>query len=390
MIQFPDGFVWGTATAAHQVEGGNWNNDWWMWEHEPTSPCVEPSGDACDHFWRYPDDIALLAELGFGAYRFSLEWSRIEPEDGEFSVNALDHYRRMIDCCRDNGLLPVVTYHHFTSPRWTVTELGGWEDPAVAERFGRFCERAAAHLGADVGMSCTLNEPNVVALMGYYLGVFPPGKRDEDLLVRSTDNLIRAHRLAYDAIKAGPGDAPVGLTLSMHEFDCIAGGEGQMTRARDRLEDVWLDACPGDDYVGVQTYTRLRFGPDGLVGPAEGVPALQMGYEYWPQALETTIRRAIEVAGTPVYVTENGIGTEDDEQRMQYLTEALHAVGRCLDDGLDVRGYFCWSLMDNFEWALGYRPTFGLVAVDRETQERTPKPSAHWMGAIARANRLDA
>src|SRR5680860_368805 len=201
MIQFPDGFVWGTATAAHQVEGGNWNNDWWMWEHEPTSPCVEPSGDACDHFWRYPDDIALLAELGFGAYRFSLEWSRIEPEDGEFSVNALDHYRRMVDCCRENGLLPVVTYHHFTSPRWTVTELGGWEDPAVAERFGRFCERTAAHLGADVGMSCTLNEPNVVALMGYYLGVFPPGKRDEDLLVRSTDNLIRAHRLAYDAIK---------------------------------------------------------------------------------------------------------------------------------------------------------------------------------------------
>ncbi|MGH8985146.1 MAG: glycoside hydrolase family 1 protein [Acidimicrobiia bacterium] len=390
MIEFPVGFVWGTATAAHQVEGGNWNNDWWTWEHDPTSPCVEPSGDACDHFWRYPDDIALLAELGFGAYRFSLEWSRIEPEDGEFSRNALDHYRRMVDCCRDNGLLPVVTYHHFTNPRWTVTELGGWEDPAVADRFGRFCERTAADLGADVGMSCTLNEPNVVALMGYYLGVFPPGKRDEGLLVRATDNLIRAHRLAYDAIKAGPGDGPVGLTLSMHEFVCVPGGEGQMARAQDRMEDVWLGACRGDDYVGVQTYTRLRFGPDGLLGPAEGVPALQMGYEYWPRALETTIRRAIEVAGTPVYVTENGIGTEDDDQRVRYLTEALQGVGRCLDVGLDVRGYFCWSLMDNFEWALGYRPTFGLVAVDRETQERTPKPSAHWMGKIARTNRLEA
>jgi beta-glucosidase len=162
-----------------------------------------------------------------------------------------------------------------------------------------------------------------------------------------------------------------------------------MARARDRMEDVWLDACRGDEYVGVQTYTRLRFGPDGLLGPAEGVPALQMGYEYWPQALETTIRRAIEVAGTPVYVTENGIGTADDDQRVQYVTEALHRVRRCLDDGLDVRGYFYWSLLDNFEWALGYRPTFGLVTVDRETQARTVKLSARWLGDIARKNRLD-
>jgi beta-glucosidase len=179
------------------------------------------------------------------------------------------------------------------------------------------------------------------------------------------------------------------MTLSMHEFAAEPGGEAQMARARDGMEDVWLDACRGDEYVGVQTYTRLRFGPDGLLGPAEGVPALQMGYEYWPQALETTIRRAIEVAGTPVYVTENGIGTADDDQRVQYVTEALHRVRRCLDDGLDVRGYFYWSLLDNFEWALGYHPTFGLVAVDRETRARTVKLSARWLGDIARKNRLD-
>jgi beta-glucosidase len=387
-ISFPDGFLWGTATAAHQVEGGNWNNDWWEWEHTPGSGCVEPSGDACDHFWRYPQDIALLAELGFGAYRFSIEWSRIEPEDGEFSRNALDHYRRMIDACRDNGVVPVVTYHHFTTPRWAVAD-GGWEAPATADRFGRFVAHAVAHLGDGVGIHCTLNEPNVVALMGFYLGVFPPGTRDEGAMGKATDNLIGAHRLAYDAIKAGPGDAPVGMTLSMHEFVAEPGGEAQMARARDRMEDVWLDACRGDDYVGVQTYTRLRFGPNGLLGPAEGVPALQMGYEFWPQALETTIRRAVEVAGTPVYVTENGIGTGDDEQRVQYVTEALRRVGRCLDDSLDVRGYFYWSLLDNFEWSLGYRPTFGLVAVDRETQARTVKPSARWLGDIARANRFE-
>jgi beta-glucosidase len=388
-ISFPDGFLWGTATAAHQVEGGNWNNDWWAWEHTPGSGCAEPSGDACDHFWRYPQDIALLAELGFGAYRFSIEWSRIEPEDGEFSRNALDHYRRMIDACRDNGVLPVVTYHHFTTPRWAASD-GGWENPTTVERFARFCERASAHMGDGVGIHCTLNEPNVVALMGFYLGVFPPGTRDEGAMGKATDNLIQAHRLAYDAIKAGPGDAPAGMTLSMHEFAAEPGGDAQMARARDRMEDVWLDACRRDDYVGVQTYTRLRFGPDGLLGPADGVPALQMGYEFWPQALETTIRRAIEVAGAPVYVTENGIGTADDDQRVEYVTEALRRVGRCVDDGLDVRGYFYWSLLDNFEWSLGYRPTFGLVAVDRETQARTVKPSARWLGEIARANRFDS
>jgi beta-glucosidase len=388
-ISFPDTFLWGTATAAHQVEGGNSNNDWWVWEHTPGSKCAESSGDACDHFWRYPQDIALLADLGFSAYRFSLEWSRIEPAEGEFSRNALDHYRRMIDTCYQNDVVPVVTYHHFTTPIW-VSVAGGWEVPESADRFGRFCEVAAAHLGDVVGIHCTLNEPNVVALMGHYLGVFPPGKRDEGAFDKSIYNLIQAHRLGYEAIKAGPGRAPVGMSLSMHEFEAEPGGEASLARARDRMEDVWLEACRGDDYVGVQTYTRLRFGDSGMLAPAEGVPVLQMGYEYWPQALETTIRRAAEVVGAPLVVTENGIGTDDDEQRIQYVTEALQGVGRCLDDGADVRGYFYWSLLDNFEWVLGYGPTFGLVAVDRETQERTVKPSARWLGEIARKNRLDA
>jgi len=389
VIRFPDGFVWGTATAAHQTEGGNWNNDWWMWEHDPDSPCVEPSGDAVDHFWRYPADIALLAELGFGAYRFSLEWSRIEPEEGEFSRNALDHYRRMVTCCRDHGLLPVVTYHHFTTPRWAVTG-GGWEDPITAERFARFCERTATHLGDETGMVCTLNEPNIVSLMGHYLGVFPPGKRDLDAYRRANETVIRAHRLAYDAIKGGPGDAPVGLTLSMQDFQAVPGGEDSMHDARRRMEDVFLEAVRGDDYMGAQMYSRLRFGPDGILGPEAGVRTTLMGYEFWPQALEATVRRAAEVAQVPIYVTENGIGTDDDAERIEYVTEALHGLRRCLDDGIDVRGYFCWSAMDNFEWALGYKPTFGLIAVDRETQERTPKPSAHWLGTIARANRLDS
>ncbi|MDQ1397091.1 MAG: beta-glucosidase, partial [Acidimicrobiaceae bacterium] len=176
-ISFPTGFLWGTATAAHQVEGGNWNSDWWAWEHAEGTPCVEPSGDACDQLNRYRDDLALLAGLGFTTYRFSLEWARIEPEDGEFSVAALDHYRRVCAACHEQGITPVVTYHHFTSPRW-LAATGGWENPGTADRFARFCQRATRHLGDMIGWACTINEPNMVAMIGWLAGQFPPGVRD--------------------------------------------------------------------------------------------------------------------------------------------------------------------------------------------------------------------
>lgn len=387
-ITFPDGFLWGTATAAHQVEGGNWNNDWWAWEHNPASGCAEPSGDACDHYHRYPDDIALLADLGFGAYRFSIEWSRIEPEEGEFSMAALEHYRRMCATCHEHGITPVVTYHHFTTPRW-VAHHGGWEDPATADRFARFCERSTAHLGDLIGWACTINEPNMVATIGYLAGEFPPGRRDRALRREVNDVFIDAHRKAADAIHAGPGDFPVGLTLAMSAEAPVEGGESRTRQIFRNLEDVFLEACAGDDFIGVQTYSRTRVGPDGVLGPEDGVPTTQMGYELWPEALETTIRKAWELTGQiPVLVTENGLSSEDDEPRIEYVRRALQAVRRCLDDGIEVRGYTYWSAFDNFEWALGYRPKFGLIGVDRTTFERTVKPSARWLGQIARANAL--
>jgi beta-glucosidase len=386
--RFPRGFLWGTATAAHQVEGGNWNNDWWMWEHDPTSPCQEPSGDACDHWHRYPDDIRLLAHLGFGAYRFSLEWSRIEPEEGEFSQATLDHYRRMCATCREHGIEPVVTYHHFTTPRW-VAAHGGWADAATADRFARFAARATESLGDVIGRACTLNEPNIVATMGYLYALFPPGARNPELRRRVNDVLIDAHRKAVEAIHAGPGTAAVGLTLAMSDYQAVPGGEAARDAYRRDMEDVYLEAARGDDFVGVQCYSRTRFGPDGMLGPEDGVPITQMGYEFWPEALEATIRRAALVTrGVPILVTENGIGSDDDAERIAYVRRALDGVLACLADGLDVRGYVYWSLLDNFEWIFGYRPTFGLVAVDRTTQTRTPKPSAAWLGAIARANAL--
>ena len=385
--RFPSGFIWGTATAAHQVEGGNWNNDWWAWEHAPETPCREPSGDACDHYHRYPQDLDLLAALGFNAYRFSLEWSRIEPEDGEFSMAALDHYRRMCDACRARGLDPIVTFHHFTTPRW-VAARGGWTVPATADLFGRFAERAARRLGDVVARVCTINEPNIVADVGHRWGLFPPGMRDPALRLRANEVLIRAHREAVAAIRSGPGHPPVGLTLAMQDWQAVDGGEARRDQERADMEDVFLAALAGDDFVGVQTYTRTLMGPDGPRPPAPEARTTQMGWEFWPDALAACVRRAAALTGLPVLISENGVAVDDDRERIEYVARALGGVLACLADGIVVDGYVYWSLLDNFEWAFGYGPRFGLVAVDRATQARHSRPSAAWLGSVARANAL--
>jgi beta-glucosidase len=387
---FPDGFDWGVATAAHQIEGGNWNNDWWRFEHAKATPCAEPSGDACDSYHRYEEDAELVASLGFRSYRFSVEWSRIEPEEGEISRAALDHYRRVCEALRSRGVAPVVTFHHFTTPRWAA-DAGGWERRETARRFARFCGTTADALAGLMERACTINEPNIVAWCGWLLGVFPPGLTgDREGRRRANAVLAEGHRLAVEAIRSAAPGVPVGLTLSMSDYQAVEGGEERMARLRRRMEDEFLEATEGDDFVGVQTYSRSRIGPEGHLGPEEGVPVLPMGYEYWPAALEATLHRAWAFTGgrTPLYVTESGIGTDDDGQRVAFVREALQGVLRAIADGVDVRGYTYWSLLDNFEWAMGYGPHFGLVAVDRSTFARSPKPSAGVLGAIARANRL--
>ncbi len=406
MSQFPAGFWWGTATAAYQVEGNNINSDNWLYEHVPDTIYAEPSGDACDHYHRYREDIALLAELGFNLYRFSIEWARIEPAPGEFSRAALEHYRRMLVACHEHGITPMVTFHHFTSPRWLIAS-GGWEDATTPDKFARYCEHATRYLGDLIGAACTLNEANIARLL-MRSGLQPPieqlrqapwwqaAARALDITPerlspfmfaasnRAADVLLNTHRRAVEAIKSVSNHFPVGLTLALQDIQAGPGGEVRAAQMQHDINDVFLEALRHDDFVGVQTYSRTRFGPAGLLPPEEGAELTQMGYEFWPEALEATIRHTAAVTGRPIIVTENGIGTTDDTRRIAYVKRALQGVLNCLKDGIDVRGYTYWSAMDNYEWMQGYRPTFGLIAVDRATQQRTVKPSAQWLGSIAR------
>jgi beta-glucosidase len=304
-----------------------------------------------------------------------------------------------------------VTFHHFTSPLWFTAD-GGWEEKKNVDRFLRYCERAVGHLGDLIDTAYTINEANLTATLAA-VGVFPPdglkaraafvgeaARRSGSTLERFgpflighpmkiRDTMLEAHVRSRAVLKSGPGSFPVGVTLAMQDYQAVAGGEAKRDEARRESFDPFLEAARQDDFVGVQTYSRHRFGPDGPIGPEAGVEILALGYEFWPEALEGTIRYARQVAGVPIYVTENGIGTTDDGERFDYVRRALACVVRCLADGIDVRGYFYWSLMDNFEWLFGYGPQFGLIAVDRQTQMRRPKPSAEWLGAIARANAFD-
>jgi beta-glucosidase len=378
-------FLWGAATSAHQVEGGNVLNDWHDWELEPGSGCAEPSGSACDHLHRYPQDVALLADLGLNCFRFAVEWSRIEPEPATYSRRWLDHYRAMCQCCRDHRLLPVLTMHHFTNPRW-LAERGGWEDPHTVERFARFCAVVTEHLGDLAAVVITINEPNMPALLGYEVGVFPPGKRDRGARLRVTEMFIAGHRRAVEAIRDVRPDLPVGLALAMAEWQALPGGEEELERMRRLREDVFLEAMVGDDFVGVNTYTRHRIGPEGWIGNEPGVELTAAGYEFWPEAIGATLRRAWEVTqGTPLIVTESGIATDDDRRRVEYIDRSIAATRSAMADGVDVRGFIHWSALDNFEWHHGYAQRFGLIAVDRDTQERTVKPSARHFAALAAA-----
>ena len=387
-VRFPEDFLWGAATAAHQVEGGNVGNHYWEWEHAENSPFAEPSGDACDSYHRWREDLDLVAGAGLTAYRFSLEWSRIEPEEGWVSRAAIDHYRRIVDGCRDRGLTPLVTLSHFTTPRWFHRD-GSWQGMKAGDRFARFTELALPILD-DVAYVVTVNEPNLMACMpvlGRMAAMGEPihglPKPDQAL----ADALLSAHGRSMDVLR-GAGSFAAGLSVVGQEYLAEDGGEEQLRSYRAAMEDQFFEVAADDDFVGLQIYSCARIGPEGPRAGVDSEPTLAM-MERRPQALGAAITRAAEMLpGMPLVVTENGLATADDDDRIRFTGDALGSLSDAIAAGADVRGYMHWSLLDNFEWMAGYGPTFGLVAVDRTTFVRTPKPSLAWLGEVARRNGL--
>ena len=427
-MKLPENFLIGAATAAHQVEGNNIHSDLWAMEHMKHTSFIEPSLDAVDHYNRYEKDIKLMADAGLNAYRFSIEWARIEPEEGHFDSEAVDHYKAVIACCKKYGIEPFVTLHHFSSPKWLISK-GGWEASTTPEDFAHYVRFIIGELGSELHYICTINEANmgiqVAAIAERYkrqmmaqmqaaqsggnsadgsvqvginlqkmmegqkaaaaenLEVFGVEKVENFTSMRTREGdllILKAHELAKKEIKALYPDIKVGLTLSLHDIQ--PQGDG-MERAKKEWDEEFMHYLPyikDDDFLGVQNYTRSLIGADGQLPNPDGAELTQMNYEFYPEALEHVLRKVAKDFHGDLYVTENGIATADDTRRVAFIDTALKGIVSCINDGLPVKSYFHWSLLDNFEWQKGYSMTFGLIAVDRSTQTRHPKESLSFLG----------
>ncbi len=414
-LRFPDGFLWGCATAAHQVEGNNTNSHWWAWEQEPGHiRNGDVSGIACDHYRRFDEDFATAQAYGHNAARISIEWSRIEPEEGRWDRSEVEHYRRVLDALRGRGLTALVTLHHFTNPLW-FERLGGWLSPRAPDLLARYAGFVARELGELVPIWCTINEPSVVASAQYIAGVHPPGHQDIGEAMRASRHLLLAHARAYRAVKeAAPHDPLVGPVLNLsyvqpanpddpadvraaravdgflHEFYLRSISAGVIARPVARpdeepapeVEDTW-------DFIGLNYYSRslIKAGEQGrpFGSVPEGAETSLMGWEVYPDGIYHCLMR-LHAYGKPVYVTENGTSVHDDLDRRRYILRHLARVHRAIRDGADVRGYLHWSFCDNFEWAEGWYQKFGLWEHEPGTLNRIPRPSAEMFRDIARAN----
>lgn len=406
---FPLGFLWGASTAGHQVEGNNTASDTWLLENVVPTVFKEPSGDAANSFVLWEKDLDLCVAMGLNAYRFSVEWARIEPEKGTFSLAMLDHYKRLIDGCRLRGLKPIVTFNHFTSPRWFAV-AGGWLNPQAPDWFARYCDTVMRAMGAGIHAAITFNEPNLPKLIeALGLPKFILDLQEATLeqatrltgsdrfvatnVVRSADiegieaGMLIGHERARQAIKAVRPDLPVGISLAVFD-DQAQGSAVRRDAMRERLYGPWLRAARSDDFIGVQNYERVIWGADGKVEAPAGGLRNYRGAEVYTPSLAGAVRYAHEASGVPVLVSEHGVGTDDDSVREQLITEGLGHLHTVIADGVPVIGYCHWSLLDNFEWIFGYGPRFGLHSVDRATFKRTPKRSAYVYEGIARANAI--
>lgn len=415
-------FLIGAATAAHQVEGNNRRSDYWIMEHVKHSDFAEPSGLACDHYNRYDEDIRLLAEAGCNAYRFGIEWARIEPEEGRFDQDEIVHYRRVLDCCQKHGIMPVVALMHFSSPAWLIG-AGGWGSREVAGYFSRYARYVAEQLGDRLSYICTINEANMgIQLHKVIKDMMKAGKRGEGgvqvgqnsgldmksillgmleqgrafhtsplhinsfLKPRSEKTerfVMEAHMAAKKAIKEVLPEAKVGLTLSLFDYQPTKAGRDAAVKLWKEDFGWYLPYIREDDFLGVQNYSRKIVDENGAREPAEDAPLTQMGYEDYPRSIGNVLIRVARHFPGELMVTENGIATSDDDRRCAFIKDAVTSVMEAKERGVPVTGYFHWSLLDNFEWQASFDKTFGLIAVDRTTQIRYPKISLTVLGNLA-------
>jgi len=400
-LWFPENFQWGTATAAHQVEGHLVNN----WSVHEASKGLEASGAACDHWNRWREDFQLLSNLGMTSYRFSIEWSRLEPEEGQWDDGAMKVYSDMVDELIERDIRPVVTLHHFSHPDWWEGK-GGFADRANLPFFLRYCERVVDMLSDRVTTWVTVNEPTVFSTMGYTLGMFPPGRRSITTTLRVMRNMLFAHGTVYKTLKPKYPDLQFGVAKNVTLFDpknrwspldwplarllewfWNGAWRSGIQNGRMFFKDI-PEAKDSLDFIGLNYYTHV------LVGPAS-VSLLKMKFPKRPHEMATEfgypmyaegLRRAIDFLaplGVPIEITENGVADSEDVLREEHLRRHLWVLSNALREGYDVRSYHHWSLMDNFEWAEGYSMRFGLHHVDFETQERRLRPSGETYRRIA-------
>lgn len=424
IFQFPKGFLWGSATSSHQVEGNNVHNDWWEWEQ--AGKLREPSGKACDHWNLFREDFKLAKSIHHNAHRFSLEWSRIEPEEGKFDGEVLRHYAEVVAALRTHELEPIVTLHHFTLPLW-LAKRGGWCDKQAPELFTRYAQKVFEVLGKRVRYWMTINEPEVYIFKSYLTGEWPPGEKSYEKAYVVGVHLLKAHVLAYAAMKsadptlARDREPQIGFAKHVsvfHPCSCNSWKDRVSTWLRDVMfNHLFIKALvkgrvfyPGFfhvrlprgqtlDFIGINYYTRnfvhhQNFRIPGIFGdicPAGEHPDVQLrnslGWAIYPEGMYRVVKSFAKFK-LPILISENGICTDRDEERTSFIHEHLWQLGRAIQEGAPVFGYLYWSLLDNFEWADGFGPHFGLVEVDYKTQARHIKPSAHEYGNICKSGLL--
>jgi len=389
--QFPKDFYFGTATSAHQVEGNNAHNDWWRAEQEGKIP--HKSGKASDSYNRYEEDFDLAKDMGTNAHRLSIEWSRIEPEEGKFNEHEIEHYKKVLAALRNRSIEPFVTLHHFTNPTW-FADKGGWANkkaPAYFERYTRF---VVERLGGDVRYWVTINELSIVNSAGYISGRWPPFRRGNIWgFLRANFHMAEAHKRAYSIIHHSVPNAQVGVAKNNNYLEA---GDGLLHVANKALVFVmsyfknflFLDRIRNhQDFIGLNYYNHYNVSVFRGLYQGSGEKS-DFGWEIYPEGIYHTVLGLHRRYKKPIYITENGIADAGDTKRPAFIRDHLSWLQRAMEEGADVRGYFYWSLIDNFEWSEGFTKRFGLVKVDFETQKRTPRPSAKIYGEIAKKKTL--